>query len=72
MNDQLDRNLFLSQNQFDALCSFGYNGGPERFNHIVGFINDGHYTAAFKYMKTIEDRPLVKMRRYMEINLFNS
>ncbi|KAI9782468.1 MAG: hypothetical protein M1839_004954 [Geoglossum umbratile] len=28
MNARLDPNLFLSQNQFDALCSFGYNGGP--------------------------------------------
>jgi lysozyme len=66
----------LTQNQFDALTSFGYNTGTEPLGKVIADINKGDPAAATARMQQYINaggKPLddLKTRRAEEIALFN-
>ena len=66
----------LTQNQFDALTSFGYNTGSEPLGKVIADLNKGDTAAATARMQQYINaggKPLddLKTRRAEEIALFN-
>ena len=62
----------LSQNQFDALVCFAYNGGCGPIQKVAGYLNSGDSDSALNYWRSYDNNGLLKTRRAIEINTFNS